>query len=50
VFLENLGVGWNDNIKTHLKEIGWQEVDGINLAEDRKKHRVGNAVINLRAP
>jgi hypothetical protein len=26
---------WEDNIKIHLREIGWEGVDLINLAQDR---------------
>ena len=29
--------GFKDNIKIDLKEIGWEDVDRINLAEDRDK-------------
>lgn len=28
---------WEDNIKTCLKEIGWEGVNWINLAHDRNK-------------
>jgi hypothetical protein len=27
--------GWENNIKTKLREIGWGDVDWINLAQDR---------------
>jgi hypothetical protein len=37
---------WMDNIKIHLKEIGWGVVDWINLTQ--KKY--GNTVINLLVP
>jgi len=30
---------WEDNIKTGRKEIGWEGVDWINLAQDRDKRR-----------
>jgi hypothetical protein len=33
---------WKDNIKTHLKETGWPDMDWINLAEDRNKCQVVN--------
>ena len=35
---------WEDNIKTGLKEIGWEGVDWIKLAQDRDKRR---AVVNV---
>jgi hypothetical protein len=28
---------WEDNIKTHLREIGWGDVDRIDLSQDREK-------------
>jgi hypothetical protein len=28
---------WKDNITVGLKEIGWETVDWINLAQDRNK-------------
>jgi hypothetical protein len=43
--------GWEDNIKTDLKEVGWEGMDGINLAQDRGRWRaLVNAVLNLRVP
>jgi hypothetical protein len=40
---------WVDNIKMDLREIGWDGVDWINMAEDRDKWRaVVNMVLNLR--
>jgi hypothetical protein len=42
---------WVDNIKMDLREIGWDGMDWIDLAEDRDKWRaLVNAVINLRVP
>jgi hypothetical protein len=42
---------WVDNIKMHLREIGWDGVDWIDLAHDRDQWRaLVNAVINLRVP
>jgi hypothetical protein len=39
----------NDNIKTDLKEIGWQSVDWMLLDQDTVRWRaIMNAVINLR--
>jgi hypothetical protein len=42
---------WVDNIKMDLREIGWDGIDWIDLAQDRDQWRVlGNAVMNLRVP
>jgi hypothetical protein len=42
---------WFDNIKMYLKEIGWDGMDWIDLAEDRDQWRaLVNAVMNLQAP
>jgi hypothetical protein len=42
---------WLDNIKTDLGEKGWDGVDWIGLAEDRKRWRaLVNSVLNLRIP
>jgi hypothetical protein len=48
--LENLDVDIN-NIKMDLKELGWQIVDWIYLAQDTDKWRAFlNRVMNLRVP
>jgi hypothetical protein len=48
---EDQDVGGVDNIKMDLREIGWDGMDWINLAEDRDQWRaLVNAVINLRLP
>jgi hypothetical protein len=40
-----------DSIKVDLREIGWDGVDWIDLAQDRDQLRVVvNAVMNLRVP
>jgi hypothetical protein len=40
---------WVDNIKIHLREIGWDGVDWIDLAQDRDHWRaLVNTVMNLR--
>jgi hypothetical protein len=40
-----------DNIKMDLREIGWEVVDWIHVAEDRDQWRpVVNKVMNLRIP
>jgi hypothetical protein len=42
---------WVDNIKMDLREIGWDGMDWIDLAQDRAQWRaLVNAVINLRIP
>jgi hypothetical protein len=39
---------WADNIKIYLREIGWDGMDWIDLAQDRDQWRaLVNAVINL---
>jgi hypothetical protein len=40
-----------DNIKMDLREIGWDGIDWIHLAQDRDQWRaLVNTVINLRVP
>jgi hypothetical protein len=40
---------WVNSIKMDLKEIGWEGMDWINLAQDRDQWRsLVNAVMNLR--
>jgi hypothetical protein len=42
---------WVDNIKMDLREIGWDGVDWIDLAQDRDQWRaVVNTVMNFRVP
>jgi hypothetical protein len=42
---------WVDNIKTDLREIGWDGVDWIDLAQNRDQWRaLVNMVMNLRVP
>jgi hypothetical protein len=42
---------WVDNIKIDLREIGWDRMDWIELAQDRDKWRaLVNTVMNLRVP
>jgi hypothetical protein len=42
---------WVDNIKINLREIGWDCMDWIELAQDRDQSRaLVNAVMNLRVP
>jgi hypothetical protein len=42
---------WVDNIKMDLREIGWDGMDAIDLAQDRDQWRaLVNTVMNLRVP
>jgi hypothetical protein len=42
---------WVENIKMHLREIGWDGVNWIDLAQDRDQWRaLVNTVMNLRGP
>jgi len=39
------------NIRMDLKEMGWEDVDWVHLAQDRDQWRaVVNTVMNLRVP
>jgi predicted nucleic acid-binding Zn-ribbon protein len=42
---------WEENVRMDLREIGWDGVDWINLAQDRDEWpAVVNTVMNLRVP
>jgi hypothetical protein len=42
---------WVDNIKIDLREIGWDSMDWIDLAQDKDQWRaLVNTVWNLRVP
>jgi hypothetical protein len=42
---------WVDNIKIDLREIGWDGMDWIDVAQDRAQWRaLVNTVMNLRVP
>jgi hypothetical protein len=42
---------WVDNIKTNLREIRWNGIDWIDMAQDRDQWRaLVNTVKNLRVP
>jgi uncharacterized protein YebE (UPF0316 family) len=43
--------GWEDNIKMDLQEVGWGDMDWIDMAQDSDRWRaVVSAVMNLRVP
>jgi hypothetical protein len=47
--LERPGRRWLNNIKMDLREIGWDGMDWIDVAQDRDQWRaLVNAVMNLR--
>jgi hypothetical protein len=42
---------WVDNIKMDFREIGWDGVDWIDMAQDRDQWRaLVNTVLNLQVP
>jgi hypothetical protein len=42
---------WEDNIRLDLREVGWESVDWMHLAQDRGQWRnIVNTVMNLRVP
>jgi hypothetical protein len=42
---------WVDDVKMYLREIGWDGMDWIDLAQDRDQFRaLVNTVMNLRVP
>jgi hypothetical protein len=42
---------WVDNIKVELREIEWDGLDWIDMAQDRDQWRaLVNTVLNLRVP
>jgi hypothetical protein len=49
--LRRRGHRWVDNIKVDLREMGWDGVDWIDLAQDRDQWRaLVNMVMNLWVP
>ena len=42
---------WVDNIKMDLQDMGWGDIDWIELAQNRDRWRaLVNAVMNVRVP
>jgi hypothetical protein len=42
---------WVDNLKIDLREIGWDGMDWIDLAQDRDQWKaLVNTIMNLRVP
>jgi hypothetical protein len=42
---------WLDTIRMNLVEVGWGDVNWIDLAQDRNRRRaLVNSVLNLRVP
>jgi hypothetical protein len=42
---------WVNDIKMDLREIGWDGVDSIDMAQDRDQRKaLVNTVLNLRVP
>jgi hypothetical protein len=42
---------WKDNIRRELREIRWEVMDWIHLAQDREQWlAVVNTAVNLRVP
>jgi hypothetical protein len=49
--LERPRCRWEDNIKMDLREVGWGDMDWINLAQDRDRWwTLVYTVMNLRVP
>jgi len=45
------GHTWENKSRLHLREIGWEGVDWINLAQDRDQWQaLVNTVMNLQIP
>jgi hypothetical protein len=43
--------GWEDTIKMYLREVGWEAVDWILMAQNRDQWwALINMVMNLRVP
>jgi hypothetical protein len=49
--LERSNYGWENNIKMGFRELGWDSMGSINLAQNRDQSRVLlNTVMNLHVP
>jgi hypothetical protein len=49
--LERSRCKWHDNIRTDLREIGWEDVDWLHLAKDSDQQwALLNMVMNVRVP
>jgi hypothetical protein len=49
--LRRPGYRWENNNKMNLREIGWGDIDWVDLAQDRDHWgALVNMVINLRVP
>jgi hypothetical protein len=49
--LERPRLGWLDNIRMDLVEVGWSDMEWIGLAHNRDRWRaLVNSVLNLRVP
>jgi hypothetical protein len=49
--LRRPGRRWVDNIKIDLREIRWDSMDWIDLAQDKDQWRaLANTIMNLRVP
>jgi hypothetical protein len=45
------GCKWVNNVKRDLREIGWDDMDWIDLVQDRDQWRaLVNTAMNLRVP
>jgi hypothetical protein len=41
---------WEDNIKMYVREMKWEDVDWMRLAQDRDQWRAVVKVMNLQVP
>jgi hypothetical protein len=42
---------WENNIKMHLREVGWEGIESVDLAQNRDRWRaLVSTVMNLRVP
>jgi hypothetical protein len=49
--LERPTCRWEDNIRTDVREIWWEDMDWIHLVQDRNQWRaLVNTIMNLRVP